>query len=44
MVLGHPDEFGVEDVTGLPWIELDFPEDLGRARNEILPRIRELTN
>jgi choline kinase len=44
MVLGRPEEFGIEDVTGLPWIELDFPEDLGRARDEILPRIRELTN
>jgi len=29
--------FGVEDVTGLPWVEIDFPEDLEKARNEILP-------
>jgi len=25
---------------GLPWIEIDFPEDLTRAREEIYPRIR----
>ncbi|MEX2648847.1 MAG: phosphocholine cytidylyltransferase family protein [Alphaproteobacteria bacterium] len=32
--------FGVEDVTGLPWVEIDFPEDLARARTEVLPRLR----
>jgi L-glutamine-phosphate cytidylyltransferase len=25
---------------GLPWIEIDFPEDLEKARSEIYPRIR----
>ena len=30
---------GIEDVTGLPWIEIDFPEDIQRARDEILPSI-----
>lgn len=44
MVLGEPGAFVVEDVTGLPWIELDFPDDLRRARTEILPKIRELSN
>lgn len=29
--------FGVEDVTGLPWIEIDFMEDVARAEAEILP-------
>jgi choline kinase len=33
------DTFGFEDVTGLPWIEIDFPEDLERAHGEILPRL-----
>jgi choline kinase len=33
------DAFGFEDVTGLPWIEIDFPEDLQRAHGEILPRL-----
>ena len=28
-----------QDITGLPWIEIDFPEDLERARDVILPAI-----
>jgi choline kinase len=39
LVLGAPAEFGFEDVTGLPWIEIEFPGDVARARDEILPRI-----
>ncbi|MDA0229575.1 MAG: phosphocholine cytidylyltransferase family protein [Proteobacteria bacterium] len=31
--------FGFEDITGLPWIEIDFAADLARAENEILPRL-----
>lgn len=31
--------FAVEDITGLPWIEIDFPPDVARARDQILPRI-----
>ena len=31
--------FAFEDITGLPWIEIDFPVDLARAETEILPRI-----
>jgi choline kinase len=34
--------FGFEDVTDLPWIEIDFPEDVQRARLEILPRLLDL--
>jgi choline kinase len=34
--------FAFADATGLPWIEIDFPEDLERARNEILPRLVDL--
>ena len=38
----HPQgTFGVEDVTGLPWVEIDFPEDLERAYQEIYPRLAE---
>jgi choline kinase len=33
--------FGFEDVTGLPWIEIDFPVDVIRARTEILPQIED---
>ncbi|HJT79843.1 MAG TPA: phosphocholine cytidylyltransferase family protein [Chthoniobacterales bacterium] len=31
--------FGYEDITGLPWIEIDFPQDIERARREVLPLI-----
>lgn len=31
--------FGFEDVTGLSWTEIDFPEDVSRARDEVLPQI-----
>ena len=37
------DRFGHEDVTGLPWTEIDFPEDLSRARDEVLPQIERAT-
>ena len=35
--------FGVEDVTGIPWVEIDFPEDIARAENEILPALRTIS-
>jgi choline kinase len=31
--------FDVADVTGLPWIEIDFPNDMARAEQEILPEL-----
>ncbi len=31
--------FGFVDVTGIPWIEIDFPEDLIQANDVILPKI-----
>jgi L-glutamine-phosphate cytidylyltransferase len=33
---------GWVDVTGLPWTEVDFVEDLRRAEAEVLPRIAHL--
>ena len=33
---------GWVDVTGLPWTEIDFAEDLRRARDEVLPHIVRL--
>ena len=41
LLLESPGEFGYEDITGLPWIEIDFPEDVVRARDEILPRLQQ---
>jgi choline kinase len=31
--------FAVCSTAGLPWIEIDFPQDLHAAETEILPRI-----
>lgn len=41
LLLDSPQAFGFEDVTGLPWIEIDFPEDVERAAAEILPAIQK---
>lgn len=35
-------EVGWVDVTGLPWTEVDFVEDLRRAESAVLPRIERL--
>ena len=35
--------FGYEDVTGVPWTEIDFPEDAVRARDVVLPAIERLS-
>ena len=32
----------IEDIAGLPWLEIDFPEDFERAQNEILPLIEKM--
>ncbi|MBC6496721.1 MAG: phosphocholine cytidylyltransferase family protein [Alphaproteobacteria bacterium GM7ARS4] len=34
--------FGVEDVTGTPWMEIDFPHDIHKARHDILPHLQNL--
>lgn len=34
--------FGYEDVTGIPWTEIDFPGDIERADKEILPHVLAL--
>lgn len=34
-----PGIFGFEDITGLPWTEIDFPEDVVRARDVVLPQL-----
>jgi choline kinase len=31
--------FGFEDVTGVPWTELDFPRDVAFAKTHVLPLI-----
>ena len=32
--------FGAEDVTGLPWTEIDFPQDIQYATEVILPALK----
>jgi choline kinase len=39
MILASPaDRFGFEDISGLPWTEIDFPEDVVKAR-ALLPEL-----
>jgi choline kinase len=42
VMLRAPRRFSGVDISGLPWIEIDFPEDLERARDEIYPRLSEV--
>ena len=35
--------FEVADVTGAPWIEIDFPTDVTRAAHEVLPQLQPLS-
>lgn len=35
--------FEVADVTGLPWIEIDFPNDVVRAAQDVLPQLKPLS-
>ena len=35
-------EVGFERVDGMPWIEIDFPDDVVRAERDVLPRIESL--
>ncbi|MEH1779594.1 MAG: phosphocholine cytidylyltransferase family protein [Nostoc sp.] len=44
LLLETPEEFGYEDITGLPWLEIDFPQDIQRAQNDILPQIEVVEN
>jgi choline kinase len=40
IVLAHAGrDFGLEDISGLPWIEIDFPEDVQRAEAVVLPKL-----
>ncbi len=32
IIASAADRFGFEDISGLPWTEIDFPEDVVKAR------------
>ncbi|MGH7002450.1 MAG: NTP transferase domain-containing protein [Alphaproteobacteria bacterium] len=38
-----PGMFGFEDISGLPWTEIDFAVDVARARASVLPRLAEVS-
>ena len=42
--LARERELRAVDVAGLPWVEIDFPVDLARARKEVWPAIRDKTH
>ncbi|HUI60942.1 MAG TPA: NTP transferase domain-containing protein [Steroidobacteraceae bacterium] len=39
LLLERSQVFDIADVSGLPWIEIDFPNDVKRAAQEVLPHI-----
>jgi choline kinase len=39
LFLERSHRFHVADVTGAPWIEIDFPIDVERAAREVLPQL-----
>ena len=39
LILTDPARFKACDVSDLPWTEIDFPEDLAKARDAILPKL-----
>ena len=38
IVASQPGRFGFEDISGLPWTEIDFPEDIRKA-TALLPQL-----
>ncbi|WP_153099762.1 NTP transferase domain-containing protein [Paraburkholderia hayleyella] len=40
LLLERSQIFDVADVSGAPWIEIDFPNDVERARSEVLPLLQ----
>lgn len=44
LILEHPNRFGPEDISDLPWTEIDFEADVARARREILPQLQEVVH
>jgi len=40
LLVAAPEPFGYEDVSELPWIEIDFPEDLEEAAQRIFPLLQ----
>lgn len=41
LMLADPDRWGVADVGDLPWTEIDFEEDVAKARDTVLPQLTD---
>ncbi|SDV49862.1 phosphocholine cytidylyltransferase family protein [Chitinasiproducens palmae] len=39
LLIERGEQFDVADATGLPWLEIDFPVDVARAADEVLPQL-----
>jgi choline kinase len=42
LMLADPTRFGAEDITDLAWTEIDFEEDVVKARDIVLPQLEAL--
>ena len=43
LILERSQVFQIIDVTGSPWVEIDFPADVERAAREVLPQLLSLS-
>jgi choline kinase len=43
LILERSHAIEVSDITGAPWIEIDFPNDVMRAAKDVLPQLMPLT-
>jgi choline kinase len=39
LILAGPERFAITDISDIPWIEIDFADDVTRARDIVLPRL-----
>ena len=42
LLLANPEQYSFEDISGLPWLEIDFPDDVVKAIDIILPKLTDL--
>jgi choline kinase len=42
LIDADPNIYKIADITGQPWIEIDFPEDVENAEQKIMPRLEPL--
>jgi len=42
LLLAKPEQYSFEDISGLPWMEIDFPDDVVKAKDIILPKLTDL--